>query len=78
MNYDLAGKVAVVTGGTSGTGAAITTAFIKAGAKVIFTGWGRSPHQGIAGGYGPGADGRSVDAGSAAQMKALLDDVAAD
>ena len=34
----LEGKVAVVTGGSSGIGLAITQEFIKNGAKVVFTG----------------------------------------
>ena len=36
--FDFSGKTAVVTGGTSGIGAAIGAAFAAAGAKVAFCG----------------------------------------
>ncbi len=38
MSYDLGGKVALVTGATSGFGAACAEALLRAGAKVIATG----------------------------------------
>lgn len=42
--YDLSGKVALVTGGTQGLGAAIARRFAESGAKVTFT--GRSEEKG--------------------------------
>ena len=35
MKYDFNGKIAIVTGGTSGLGYGISKAFLEAGAKVI-------------------------------------------
>lgn len=40
FNYDFNGKTALVTGGTSGIGLAVTLAFHRAGAKVIAVGVG--------------------------------------
>jgi len=46
MNLDIAGKTAVITGGSSGLGAACVDAFAAEGARVIFT--GRSSERGEA------------------------------
>jgi 3-oxoacyl-[acyl-carrier protein] reductase len=37
IHYDFSGQTAIVTGGTRGIGAAVSAAFLKAGAKVIAT-----------------------------------------
>jgi Fe-S cluster assembly scaffold protein SufB len=37
LKYDFAGRTAIVTGGTRGIGAAITTALLRAGARVMAT-----------------------------------------
>lgn len=46
-SYQMQGKIAIVTGGTSGIGRATTLAFVKAGARVLFTGRNHEAGQAI-------------------------------
>ncbi len=51
MSYDLGGKLALVTGATSGFGLATAEAFLRAGARVIATGRRRDRLEALAGAH---------------------------
>jgi NAD(P)-dependent dehydrogenase (short-subunit alcohol dehydrogenase family) len=69
----LAGKVAIVTGGTSGIGRATAELFAREGARVIVTGRGQADR--AAAEIGNGANGISGDVADLAYHRALADRV---
>ncbi|WP_226016610.1 SDR family oxidoreductase [Novosphingobium sp. FKTRR1] len=72
MSIDLAGRVAIVTGGTRGLGARIALALVQAGARVIVCGRNRPDD------LPAGMDFHAVDVRDAEQAKAFVDAVARD
>ncbi|MBE1535629.1 SDR family oxidoreductase [Actinomadura algeriensis] len=77
-----AGKVALITGGTSGMGLAVARRLLAEGARVVVTGRDQGRLDAAAKGLdgaGPGADGRVLavraDAGSLPDLDALMDTV---
>jgi NAD(P)-dependent dehydrogenase (short-subunit alcohol dehydrogenase family) len=73
MSGRLAGKVAMITGGTSGIGEATVALFVKEGAKVLFT--GRNADKGIElqTALGPNAKFLVSDISDETQIKAAVD-----
>ncbi len=53
--FSLVGEVALITGGGTGLGFAIASAFVQAGARVVITGRRESVLREAAGALGPGA-----------------------
>lgn len=78
MNYSLEGKVAVITGGTTGIGLAIAQEFVAEGAKVIVTALQQEALDEAVKAIGPRSFGASVDASSIPEMDALLKQVKAE
>ena len=72
MNVDLAGKVAVVTGGSRGIGKDIVTALAGAGAKVALCGRDGARAQAAAAAVGGGARGYACDVAQAGDCKRLV------
>jgi len=72
VKVELAGKVAVVTGGSRGIGLAIAQALAGAGAKVAVLARDGARAQEAAKGLGGGAQGYACDVGDAAQAEATL------
>lgn len=67
----LAGKVALVTGGTSGIGLAVATLFASQGARVIVTGRRRAELDAAVAAI-PGATGHQIDSSSLDQLDRLF------
>lgn len=78
MNYSLEGKVAVITGGTTGIGLAIAKEFVAEGVKVIVTALQREALDEAVKAIGPRSFGARVDASSIPEMDALLKQVKAE
>jgi NAD(P)-dependent dehydrogenase (short-subunit alcohol dehydrogenase family) len=73
MKDALAGKVAVVTGGTSGIGAGIAALFIKEGAKVVIAGRRRDKGEHVAKSLGDHATFVQTDVTVEADVKAMIE-----
>lgn len=72
MTAELSGRVALVTGGGSGLGAAIAAALHSAGAEVVLVGRDEDRLREAAGRLGDGARWRRCDVASPASVDALL------
>ena len=77
MAQKLAGKVAVVTGGTTGIGLAAAQAFAAEGASVYITGRRQSELDAAVAAIGPAAIGVQADSTKLADLDTLYDQVAA-
>ena len=77
MSFSLEGKVAVITGGTTGIGLAIAKEFVAEGATVVITGRDQARLDDAVAKIGPKASAVRADAGSPAAMDVLLKDVKA-
>src|SRR5260370_17117797 len=69
----LDGKVAIVTGGTSGIGAAIATLFVQEGARVVIAGRRREAGERMARTLGDRAVFQRADVTVEADVKAMVD-----
>ena len=78
MSKKLEGKVAVVTGGTSGIGLAVAKRFAAEGARVYITGRRQPELDAAVAAVGAAAIGARVDSADAAQLTALFDRVKAE
>lgn len=72
MNDELAGKVAIVTGGASGLGRATVQRFVAAGARVLIADLDRQQGEELAAGSGGGARFQCTDVADAEQMTDLI------
>lgn len=72
MGKRLEAKVAIVTGGTRGIGRGITTAFVKEGAKVLFTGRDRTLGEALEAELGKSARFMPVDVAKESEIAAMV------
>jgi len=73
MGDELAGKVAIVTGGGSGIGRAMVERFVDAGARVVVADIDAEAGQAVARSLGDAAAYRTADVTDADQMQAVVD-----
>jgi NAD(P)-dependent dehydrogenase (short-subunit alcohol dehydrogenase family) len=78
MTKKLEGKVAVVTGGSTGIGLAMAKRFVSEGAHVYITGRRQAELDAAAAAIGGGAIAARVDSSDMAQLQALFDRIQAD
>jgi NAD(P)-dependent dehydrogenase (short-subunit alcohol dehydrogenase family) len=78
MTKKLEGKVAVVTGGSTGIGLAMAKRFVSEGAHVYITGRRQAELDAAAAAIGGGAIAARVDSADMAQLQALFDRIQAD
>jgi NAD(P)-dependent dehydrogenase (short-subunit alcohol dehydrogenase family) len=78
MTKKLEGKVAVVTGGSTGIGLAMAKRFVSEGAQVYITGRRQAELDAAAAAIGGGAIAARVDSSDMAQLQALFDRIQAD
>lgn len=78
MNNKLAGKIAVVTGGSTGIGLAVAKRFALEGATVYITGRRQAELDAAAAAIGHGAVALSVDSTQLAQVNGLFERIKAD
>jgi NAD(P)-dependent dehydrogenase (short-subunit alcohol dehydrogenase family) len=72
MANELAGKVAIITGGASGMGAGTVERFVAEGAKVVIADVNEDLGKALAAKLGPSAAFMKVDVSSQEQIKALI------
>jgi NAD(P)-dependent dehydrogenase (short-subunit alcohol dehydrogenase family) len=77
MTQALQGKVAVITGGTTGIGLAIAKEFVAQGAAVVVTDLVQEALDQAVNEIGPGSFGAKADASNISEMDILLKDVKA-
>lgn len=75
---DLTGRIAVVTGGAQGIGAATVTRLVEAGATTVVADRRLEPAQELAATLGDRVHARPVDVSDSASVRDLVDSVAAD
>lgn len=78
MGQELAGKVAIVTGGSSGLGRATVELFLREGAKVVIADVNKAVGEQLAAELGAAARFKLTDVGNADAVQALVDFAAAE
>ncbi|MFG1924809.1 SDR family NAD(P)-dependent oxidoreductase [Cryptosporangium sp. NPDC048952] len=75
--FSLAGRVALVTGGSSGIGRAMASALVRAGARVVVVARGREALDATVAELGPSAAAVSADLGSRAEVARAAEEAVA-
>jgi NAD(P)-dependent dehydrogenase (short-subunit alcohol dehydrogenase family) len=72
MSNRLEGKVAIVTGATRGIGTGITSAFLREGAQILFTGRDRERGASLEKEFGPNASFMKVDVDQESEIEEMV------